>query len=126
MLELFGRQWEASYGHVDGKAYTAWRDAMTQFTPDEVGRGLRALIDEGSEFPPNLIKFMRLCRTPVPPSPGDGGLKALSHKKLPRDNETAVREMLRQVALMAGECNETKEQSYNRLGLAARWGKLGA
>ena len=47
-----------------------------------------------------------------------------AEKRLQTDNEVAVREMLRQLALLAGECNETKEQSYNRLGLTARWGRV--
>lgn len=64
MLELYGRQWEASYGHVDGDAFPAWRDALAELSADQVKRGLDSVIAEGNEFPPNLIKFLRLCRTP--------------------------------------------------------------
>ena len=63
MLELYGRQWEASYGHVDGDVFPAWRDALSTLDADKIKRGLDAVIAEGNEFPPNLIKFLRLCRT---------------------------------------------------------------
>ena len=61
---LYGRQWEVSYGHVDGDVFPAWRDALDGLSTDKIKRGLDAVIEEGSEFPPNLIKFLRLCRTP--------------------------------------------------------------
>ena len=64
MLELYGRQWEASYGHIDGDAFPAWRDALAGMKPEHIKRGLDRVIAEGNEFPPNLIKFLRLCRTP--------------------------------------------------------------
>ncbi|MBT8449126.1 MAG: hypothetical protein KJO69_05525 [Gammaproteobacteria bacterium] len=64
MLKFYGRQWEASYGHVDGHAYIAWRDALMTLQPKQIRRGLDAVIDEGNEYPPNLIKFLRLCRDP--------------------------------------------------------------
>ena len=63
MLELYGRQWEASYGHVDGDVFPAWRDALANLSADKIKRGLEAVISEGNEYPPNLIKFLRLCKT---------------------------------------------------------------
>lgn len=62
-LELYGRQWESAYGHVDGDAFSAWRDAIATMTTEQIKTGLDAVIAEGSEYPPNLIKFLRLCRT---------------------------------------------------------------
>ena len=62
MLELYARQWEASYGHVDGDVFPAWRDALANLSADKIKRGLEAVIAEGSDYPPNLIKFLRLCR----------------------------------------------------------------
>ncbi len=66
MLELYGRQWEISYGHVDGVVFPVWRDGLAQHTPLEIKAGLDAVIAEGNEFPPNLIKFLRLCRNAKP------------------------------------------------------------
>ncbi len=66
MLELFGRQWESSYGHVDGDAFATWRDSLAGLTAKQIKTGLDAVIAKGNEFPPNLIKFLRLCTT-VPP-----------------------------------------------------------
>ena len=68
MLELYGRQWEASYGHVDGEVFPAWRDALTELNPNQIKSGLDAVIKEGHDYPPNLIKFMRLCRSGPPPA----------------------------------------------------------
>ena len=66
MLELYGRQWEASYGHVDGDVFPAWRDAISKMTIEQIKSGLDAVEAEGSDYPPNLIKFLRLCKTEIP------------------------------------------------------------
>jgi len=66
MLAIYGRQWEASYGHVDGDAYPEWRDALARLETNQIQRGLLAVENEGNEHPPNLIKFLRLCRTVEP------------------------------------------------------------
>ena len=62
MLELYGRQWEVSCGHVDGAAFPAWRDALAELSPQRIKGGLDLLKAEGSDYPPNLVKFLRLCR----------------------------------------------------------------
>lgn len=63
MLELYGRQWESSYGHVDGDVFPTWCDALAGLKPEKIKGGLDAVIAEGNQYPPNLIKFLRLCRT---------------------------------------------------------------
>jgi hypothetical protein len=65
MMKLYGRQFESSYGHVDGKAYKAWRDGLMTVKPHQIRAGLEEVIKEGNEFPPNLIKFLQLCRTAI-------------------------------------------------------------
>ena len=67
MAELYGRQWEASYGVVGGSAFKSWADGLASMTPAQIKVGLDAVIAEGNEFPPNLIKFLRLCRQPSAP-----------------------------------------------------------
>lgn len=64
MMSLYGRQWEASYGHVDGEAFNDWNEALQSVKLDDIARGVQAIIDEANEFPPNLIKFLRMCRKP--------------------------------------------------------------
>ena len=63
MSELYGRQWEVSFGHVGGSVFHAWCDALAILNPDHIKRGLDAVIAEGGDYPPNLIKFLRLCKT---------------------------------------------------------------
>ncbi len=68
MLSFYGRQWEASYGHVDGEVYKDWSAAIANLSVEQIKTGLDEIAKEGNEFPPNLIKFMRLCRTSTSPS----------------------------------------------------------
>jgi hypothetical protein len=63
---LYGSQWEKSHGELGGKTFNEWKGALTKFKPEQVKRGLQAIVDEASEYPPNLIKFLRLCRTVYP------------------------------------------------------------
>lgn len=62
MLELYGRQWEVSCGHVDGAVFPTWCEALTELSPQTIKGGLDLLKAEGSDYPPNLVKFLRLCR----------------------------------------------------------------
>jgi len=59
---MYGRQWESSYGLVGDESYQSWSEALSQLQTMQIKRGIKALVAEGNEFPPNLIKFMRLCR----------------------------------------------------------------
>ena len=61
MSVLFGRQWEASNGEIGGDVFKVWADALANFSTDQIKQGLEYMTAEGSEFPPNLIKFRRLC-----------------------------------------------------------------
>jgi len=128
MLELYGRQWEASFGHVDGAAYLAWRQALGAYTPRDIKRGLEHVIEEGADHPPNLVKFLRLCRKVVPPTtisehPDYGQMKALAWTRCPADSPVVAREKDRMTELRKGGDVETKERSWMVLGLGARWGK---
>jgi hypothetical protein len=66
MLSLYGRPWESSYGQVDGSGYIEWMQSLGSMTERQVGNGLISLMEEGNEFPPNLIKFLKLCQTSRP------------------------------------------------------------
>lgn len=63
MTELYGRQWEASYGHVGGEVFQRWFDALAPLSIEQIKRGLEAVVSEAHEYPPSLIKFLRLART---------------------------------------------------------------
>jgi hypothetical protein len=65
MMVAYGTQWESSYGHVDGAAFEAWSKALRNVRPDSFKYGLNQLLTDQTmnpNFPPNLIKFLRLCR----------------------------------------------------------------
>jgi len=66
MMALYGRQWEASYGLPGGSVYKEWNTGLSTLKPEQIKRGLAAVMLEGGEYPPNLIKFMRLCRQAAP------------------------------------------------------------
>ena len=66
MTALYGRQWEASYGQPGGAVYKEWSKGLAKLKPDQIARGLKSVMDEGGEYPPNLIKFLRLCRQVQP------------------------------------------------------------
>jgi len=67
MAALFGNLWETSYGLAGGNVYKTWEDALcSNYTPAQVTRGYNAMLEAGEQFPPNLIKFLRMCRTVDP------------------------------------------------------------
>lgn len=53
---------------VGDETYLAWESALLTYTEAQVMRGYESLLAENTDYPPNLIKFMRLCRTPPNPS----------------------------------------------------------
>lgn len=70
-LALYSDQWEKQYGNVGSEQFQLWSHALEKYSDHQIRRGLQAVIDEGSEFVPNLIKFMRLCRQVEPYSTHD-------------------------------------------------------
>jgi hypothetical protein len=66
MLSLYGKQWENSNGHVGGRVYSQWAEQLSMFNVNQIKVGLDQLAAEGSDYAPNLVKFMRLCRTVQP------------------------------------------------------------
>lgn len=68
MFDLYGNQWESQMGHVGEDTFLTWQTGLTNMSEDQIKGGLTALISEGNDFPPNLIKFLRLCRGSIHPS----------------------------------------------------------
>ena len=92
MAALFGRQWETSYGSVGEPAYLTWEEALTSnYTTENVRSGYNVILEEGNEFPPNMIKFLRLCRTVDPYS---------DHKKVPALPTVKPRHSVRRIELL--------------------------
>jgi hypothetical protein len=69
---MYAGQWERDYGHIGGSAFLEWRDALSGIEPMSIKRGFDRLRLEDdpkeTKYPPNLVKFLRLCRkaTSVP------------------------------------------------------------
>ena len=47
LLALYGRQWEASYGHVNGNVFKEWQKALSGLSTSQIKIGLDALVQEG-------------------------------------------------------------------------------
>ena len=70
MMSTYGIQWERSYGHVDGEAFAEWSASLMYMPPMKIKAGLDLLLTDPSldpSFPPNMIKFLRLCRAAPEP-----------------------------------------------------------
>lgn len=80
-----------------------WAQDLGRFEPPTIGAGIQALIDSGSQWPPNLPEFVEICRkcaiereTTKPPAlalPAPGGSYT--------DDETARANMARVKAMLA-------------------------
>jgi hypothetical protein len=132
MRELLGQSWVRAYGEADGQTPHAWAGALGDFTPTEIGGAIQAVQDWDSAFPPTFPEFKALClsvRAKQRPNwtqervAREVPLQQLTAPQ-PGDSETARQEkaMIRQI--MAGEDVESRQESYDRLHLARRWGKL--
>lgn len=62
MTVHYGSLWEKTNGAIGGICFQGWRDALDKIGKDAFTSGVQALIDEGSQHPPNLMKFKGLCR----------------------------------------------------------------
>lgn len=89
MMSTYGVQWERSYGHVDGMAFEEWGKALRNMPPEKIKAGLELLLTDQSldpNFPPNLIKFLRLCRSAPPPQTREKQLPPPASRNTPANN----------------------------------------
>lgn len=77
MGRIYGRTWITSFGDRDDGT---WLAALQRLTPEQVGQGLDACIRGGSEWPPNLPQFLRLCI-----AGSDAAVKDMSDPELIRE-----------------------------------------
>ncbi len=62
MLALYGHAWASQYGTApEGIAAETWAIALNGLSADDLGRGLRACVAEGAEFPPSAPRFRGMC-----------------------------------------------------------------
>ena len=69
MAKLHHPRWHNKNGAIGGQVYMDWSRDLADFSPSQIKAGLAAVVAEGSDYLPDLIKFLRLCReseiTPV-------------------------------------------------------------
>ena len=54
--------WANTYGEIGGDEYHNWAKALNCIDPQKVMAGIARAIKECTDYPPNLIKFLRFCR----------------------------------------------------------------
>ena len=70
LLALYGRQGEKEYGITGGETFLQWTVALKDYPASRIKHALEAVMAEGTEYPPSLIKFLRLVRaSPDPTKP---------------------------------------------------------
>ena len=64
---MFGRTaWQEEFGDIDGEWFKAWTNGLMDLTEEQIRAGINALMRDGREVIPNIIKFNRLCRENCP------------------------------------------------------------
>lgn len=137
MTGFFGAAWVSSYGEVGGEGFKTWMDALGILTEDKIARGVKSCMEWTGDFPPNVAQFSKLCMTARPEEKPNyterrmGREKAegksvnmLEHLARHAVSPTAKAELDKMRRIVAGEEVETKEESYQKLGLIKRWGAL--
>ena len=66
MTDGYQHLWFNTYGVAGGPEFTTWAKAIDTIDPKKAISAIAAILKEGHEFPPNLIKFLRLCRITTP------------------------------------------------------------
>ena len=54
--------WSNTYGAIGEDEYHNWAKALNDVDPNKVMAGIARAIKECTDYPPNLIKFLRFCR----------------------------------------------------------------
>jgi len=133
MGAFFGSAWESQYGGVNDQTIGAWTGALYDFTVGELAGAIKACERWESKFPPTFPEFRALLlsvRNASRPNVTDQRIERETNtpllEKLRQHASTpiALRELARIERILAGEEVETVPESYDRLGLARRWGPL--
>ena len=66
MSDLYGPLWTSQRGDIGGHDFLAWSKAIESFGPEVIKRAVYRVVDEGAEYPVNLIKFLSYCREVTP------------------------------------------------------------
>lgn len=131
MGEIFGAVFYSQYGAVGDGGRQTWKDGLSGYSEEQIGRGLKNCLAWNQAFPPNLSQFAALCLQTRPEEKqnftearmarGEESSSPLAHLKKFANSDVAKRELERMRRIMAGQEVETFEQSYHGLQLGRRW-----
>lgn len=62
MTDGYQHLWANTYGAIGGSEYTTWAKAIDTVDPKRAMQAIADVLKEGADYPPNLIKFLRICR----------------------------------------------------------------
>ena len=133
MADYFGPMWESAYGTVEDPAIYSWQGALDRYSETDLAGAIKSCQDWDGRFPPTFPEFKSLVMAARSAQAGNEAtervkteVKNLEHftKSQRGDSEIAKREKARMRAILRGEEVETKEESYQKLHLARRWGPL--
>ena len=135
MREYFGQSWVREYGEVTGEAISTWMDALGIFTEEQIASGVKACQNWTNDFPPTLAQFKQLCLTEInkpnyterrieQEKTAGKSITMLEHLARHAVSPVATAEIEKMIRISKGEEVETKEASYENLGLIRRWGGL--
>lgn len=54
--------WANTYGVIGGQEYQNWAKALSTVDPQKVMAAIGRAVKECTDYPPNLVKFLRFCR----------------------------------------------------------------
>jgi hypothetical protein len=121
MSDIFGNVWAQNYGIPGGRSMQTWTAGLANYSENQIRMGVMQskkwsenLSPDKYASPPNLGQFAKLCLTKAP------GPKS-THKALEAPRTDSVREaaIVEHAAILAGQCDETKAESIEKLGLWA-------
>ena len=119
MSTYFGSLWESQYGDVNDQSIYGWQGALWPLSENQIAVGIKACQDWKDKFPPTFGQFKALCLSG--PSEDKATLKLEREVDAAVLNLVAARELIRQANILADNCDESREQSMEKLGLNRRW-----
>ena len=62
MTDGYQHLWANTYGAIGGNEYITWAKAIDSVDPKRAMQTIADVLKEGLDYPPNLVKFLRMCR----------------------------------------------------------------
>ena len=90
MSVLFGSRWTTENGEIDGPTFNGWIEELKYLGTDAMEHGINSVKYSGSQYAPNLNKFLSHCREKSDALPGDSFSEQLHGKLKPTPNGTPL------------------------------------